>query len=142
MLNATWTHFAHSATRGPMRITPAFAMLAVFANLYSGTAIAGQCSFQLYSRWLNRNLPVCQTFDERWSCGVWPGSTGEDANMAIASSTGQGGSCDTEEAVGVCLMPGTQMYFYAGDPAVLAGGCGRMQGEWRPIRAATEAVVP
>lgn len=114
----------------------------------SAHADGGSCSYSLYSAYLKRSFPVCQNVRVAERCGTWPKSPTPMSNkrvMATAVGKAEGKlhmdarRCHGTGAVGVCLVPDGEIYFYDGNPKELASGCRWMHGEWKPLVALTTA---
>jgi hypothetical protein len=90
---------------------------------FSTVSFAGACNFTMKNMFAGP-YKVCQTNQDEAGCTTI-GST-DDNSDAVHSA----GDCSADGVVGSCVMEGTSVVYYEGDPTGLEIGCGFQGGTW------------
>ncbi len=94
-----------------------------FAASHEAGESAGSCSFTMKNMFAGP-YKVCQTNQDEAACTTI-GTTDENSEAAHSAD-----DCTAEGTVGSCVMEGTSVVYYEGDPAGLEIGCGFQSGTW------------
>lgn len=91
------------------------------------------CEYQLYVRFIDQSMRVCEMPAEGQACGNFRRADGKESDRVFPHRDFKRteGSCSRNNVIGVCVLSNSSLVFYEGDLGALEIGCANMQGDWR-----------
>lgn len=94
-----------------------------FAGGHEASESAGSCNYTMKNMFAGP-FKVCQTNRDEAACTTI-GQTDDNSDASHMA-----GDCSEEGAIGSCVMVGTSLVYYEGDPMGIEIGCGFQGGTW------------